>query len=326
MRTHSSWHCPFRAVLLAATLCGASPGSARAGLDPASVRETPLGSPVALRADVILDRAALEGFGVPRPSALAFDGEGALYILDASSRRVVKLDPGGKLLHSVGGYGDDPASLTLPVEIIVDRRESLLVLDRARGALIAFDRAGSFLASRPFEDDLAEATKEPGARLLLDVFGRLWVLLPRERDLVPLDDRLRRARTARFLTPEDGLREPALASPLPGGDGWLYDAEARALRRFRSSGALGAPTDTASLEVSALATDRAGYLYAADPATQRILVMDPRGGRVLERMLGGPGAPWIPTAVAWSRLDRVAVADRARGEVQILAVDRGAAP
>jgi DNA-binding beta-propeller fold protein YncE len=326
MRTHPSWHCLFRVVLLAATLCGASPGSALAGLDPASVRETPLGPPVALRTDLVLDRAALEGFGVPRPSALAFDGEGALYILDASSRRVVKVDPSGKLLHSVGGYGDDPASLTLPEEIIVDRRESLLVLDRARGALIAFDRAGSFLASRPFEEDLAEATKEPGARLLLDVFGRFWVLLPRERDLVPLDDRLRRARTARFLTPEDGLREPALVSPLPGGDGWLYDAGARALRRFRSSGALGAPPDTASIEVSALATDRAGYLYAADPALQRVFVIDPRGGLVFERVLGGPGAPWVPTAVAWSRLDRVAVADRKRGEVQVLSVVRGATP
>ena len=324
MRTHSSWHRSFGTVLIAATLCGASPGSARAGLDPASIRETPLGAPAALRADVVLDRDALAGFGVPRPTALAFDGDGALYILDASSRRVVKLDPRGKFLHSVGGYGDDPASLTLPEEIIVDRRESLLVLDRARGSLVAFDRTGSFLATRPFEDDLAEAAREPGARLLLDVFGRLWLLLPRERDLVPLDDRLRRARTARFLTPEDALQEPALASPLPGGDGWLYDGGSHALRRYRSSGALGAPADTASIEMSALATDRAGYLYAADPVTQRLVVRDPGGRVVIERMLGGPGVPWTPTSVAWSRLDRVAVADRARGEIQILAVERGA--
>lgn len=326
MRTRSSWHRPFRAVLLAATLCGATPGSVRAGLDPASIREAPLGAPAALRADLILDRAALDAWGVPRPSALAFDGEGALYILDASSRRVVKLDSAGKFLHSVGGYGDDAASLTLPEEIVVDRRESLLVLDRARGALVAFDRAGSFLATRTFEDDLAEATREPGARLLLDVFGRLWVLLPRERDLVPVDDQLRRSRTARFLTPEDGLSEPALVAPLPGGDGWIYDAGSRALRRYRASGALGAPPDTASIDVAALATDRAGFVYAADPVEQRLVVMDPRGHVVLERVLGGPSAPWKPTAVAWSRLDRVAVADRARGEVQILAVDRGAAP
>lgn len=326
MRTRSSWHRSFRIVILAATLCGASPGSARAGLDPASIREMPLGAPVALRSMLLFDRAALAAWGVPRPSALAFDGEGALYILDATSRRVVKLDEDGKFLHSVGGYGDDPASLTLPEDLVVDRRESLLVLDRARGALVAFDRAGSFLASRPFEGDLGEASREPGTRLLLDVFGRLSLLLPRERDLVPLDDRLGRSRTARFLTPEDGLLEPALVSPLPGGDGWLFDAGARTLRRFRSSGALAPAADTASIDLVALATDRAGYLYAADAVGQRLVVFHPRGGRVLERLLGGPTAPWKPTAIAWSRIDRVAVADRSRGEVQILAVDRGAAP
>ena len=325
MRTHP-WHRSFRIAVLAAAFCGASQGSARAGLDPSSIRETPLGAPVGLRTEIVLDRATLAGWGVPRPSALRYDGEGALYILDAGSRRVVKIDAAGKLLHSVGGYGDDPASLTLPEDLVVDRRESLLVLDRARGALVAFDRAGSFLASRPFEDDLGEASREPGARLNLDVFGRLWLLLPRERDLVPLDDRLRRARTARFLTPEDGLTEPALVAPLPGGDGWIYDAGRRALRRFRSSGALGTAADSTGFEVSAIETDRAGYLYAADPGEDRLVVIDPTGATVFVRLLGGPSVPWTPTAVAWSRLDRVAVADRARGEVQILAVDRGTAP
>jgi len=326
MRNRSPWHRSIRLVVLAVSLCGASPGSARAGLDPGLLREAPLGTPTGLRFERIIDRATLESWGVPRPSALAFDGEGALYVLDAASRRIVKLDAEGRLLHSVGGYGDDPASLALPEDLVVDRRESLLVLDRARGALVAFDRAGSFLASRPFEDDLGEEVRGPGARLLLDVFGRLWLLLPRERDLVPLDDRLRRSRTARFLTPEDALQEPGLASPLLGGDGWIYDRGARSLRRFRVSGALGAAPDTTSIDVAALATDRAGYLYAADPTEQRLVVYGPSGGRVLTRTLGGPTVPWIPTAVAWSRLDRVAVADRTRGEIQILAVDRGAAP
>lgn len=326
MRNRSPWHRSIGLVVLAVLLHGATPGSARAGLDSAVIRETPLGTPVGLRFERILDRATLDGWGVPRPSALAFDGEGALYILDAASRRVVKLDAEGKLLHTVGGYGDDPASLALPEDLVVDRRESLLVLDRARGALVAFDRAGSFLASRPFDGELGEEVLRPGARLLLDVFGRLWLLLPRERDLVPLDDRLGRSRTARFLTPEDALRQPALASPLPGGDGWIYDAGARTLRRFRSSGALGPAADSTAVDVAALATDRAGYLYAADTAEQRLVVYAPSGGHVLTRALGGPTVPWIPTAVAWSRLDRIAVADRLRGEIQILAVDREAAP
>jgi sugar lactone lactonase YvrE len=318
------------ALLLAALVCGANPATVCGGLSPASLRDAPLGAPVALRTERILDRATLTAWGVGRPTRLAYDGEGALYILDVQSRRVVKLDADGRLLHSVGGYGDDPASLALPEDLAVDRRESLLVLDRARGAVTAYDKTGAFLTSQELGGDLHEDARVSGARLLLDTFGRLWLLNPRDRDLVPLDERLKRDRTGRFLTPEDSLRAPALAAALPGGDGWIYDEDAAVLRRFRSSGALGAattPSDSGSeSRVTGLAVDRAGFLFAADVEGQRILVFDLGGTRRLARVLGGPASPWRPSAIAWSRLDRIAIADPHRGEVQVLAVERGGTP
>src|SRR5689334_5262085 len=50
------------------------------------------GPPVALRTEIVLDRTTLENLRVPNPSQIAFDPAGNLYVLDASSRRVVKLD------------------------------------------------------------------------------------------------------------------------------------------------------------------------------------------------------------------------------------------
>src|SRR5207249_5971911 len=112
--------------------------------------------PRALRVERILDRDALEQAGIRRPSRLAYDSDGNLHVLDAETRRITKLDPRGRVLYEVGGYGSDETSLELPQDLALDRDQSLLVLDRGRGALVAFDRAGRFLGRRPFQGAASE--------------------------------------------------------------------------------------------------------------------------------------------------------------------------
>jgi streptogramin lyase len=264
---------------------------------------------------------------VTRPTRLAFDAEGALYILDAARRRLVKVDPQGHLLHEVAVSGEDVASRAEPADVVVDARGSVLVLDRAAAAVLAYDKSGALLAEQPFADDLKEEARDPRAALLLDAFGRLWLLAPRERDLVRLDASLGRERAGRFLTPEDSVAVPAAAAALPNGETWIADAPAGALRRFRASGALArgasVPDSTGALAVASLAADRSGYAYAGDVRGQRILVLGQDGGLVLERWLGSDRAAWRPSALAWSPLDRLAAADPERGEVQIFAIERG---
>ena len=288
------------------------------------------GPPVALRTEIVLDRTTLEGLRVPNPSQIAFDPAGNLYVLDASSRRVVKLDPRGGLLFDLGGYGTDEASFSLPSDLIVDRRESLLVLDRGKNAVIAFDSAGHFLGDRTVGDDVAAEAFAPEARLLIDPFGALWLLGVRERDLIPLDDQLRRARTSRYLAPEESLGTAAAATFLPSGDVWAFDGRAIALRHFGSSGRLlhtvSLADSTGAARASALASDPDGYVYVADPGEQRVLVYDSEGRLLLARTMGGSGSPWKPAALAVGRSDRLAIADPERGEIQILSIQRAVSP
>ncbi|MGH7682375.1 MAG: hypothetical protein ACRENN_10370, partial [Candidatus Eiseniibacteriota bacterium] len=68
-------------------------------------REAAPAPPLALKTERVYDRERLEAMGVPRPSRLAFDGTGNLYVLDQQSRRVVKLDPSGAPAVELGGYG-----------------------------------------------------------------------------------------------------------------------------------------------------------------------------------------------------------------------------
>lgn len=322
------------AVLAAASSIAAflAAGTAPRTLHAApAIRQAQAGPPAALRSELVLDRATLESWGVPRPSRLAFDAEGALYILDSGRRRLVKIGADGRFLHEVSVSGADPASTAEPADVCVDARGSVLVLDRAAAAILAYDRGGALLAARPFAPDLAEEARDPRASVLLDAFGRLWLVAPRERDLVRLTASLARERAGRFLTPEDSVGSPAGAAGSPNGAVWIADATSGTLRRYHASGALAGRVRTAdsteASAVTALASDASGYVYAADKAGQRIVVLAPDGARTLERPLGGGDRPWRPVALSWSPRDRLAVADAERGEVQLFAVERtGAAP
>lgn len=317
------------ATLSALLLLGLGLSSFARASTPISREATPA-LPRALKTERVYDRERLNALGVPRPSRLVFDGAGNLYVLDPQSRRVVKLDPSGAPSVELGGYGEDAGSFSLPSDLAIDSRQSLLVLDRGKGAVIAFDGAGHWLASRALGDDVAPEAFAPAARLLVDPFGSLWILAARERDLVPLDERLRRARQSRFLAPEDSLGTPSSALFLPGGGGWVYDQDAAALRRFdtggRLVGAVSLSDSSVTTRAADLAADAAGYLYVADAEGQRILVCGPDGSILFARVLGGSKIPWRPAALAVDKHDRIAIADPDRGEIQILAIERGASP
>jgi sugar lactone lactonase YvrE len=321
---------PLLRSALAASIASAMLALSPAGAAPPISLEGPAGPPLALRTERILDREALEALGVPRPSRLKYDTSGNLYVLDAVSRRVVKLDPRGTPLLDLGGYGEDEASFTVPCDLAVDARQSLLVLDRGKGAVIAFDGNGRFLAARSLAPDVATEAFAPSARLMVDPFGALWLLAPRSRDLLPLDERLARSRRSRFLAPEESLGAVAGAAFLPGGGVWIHDPDAGALRRFGASGRLlgtvSLRDSTGFAAPSELAADGGGYLYVPDVEGQRILVYDPQGVLRFTRPLGGSSVPWRPAGLAISRLDRVAIADPDRGEIQIFTIERGNAP
>jgi streptogramin lyase len=296
-----------------------------------AIRQAESGPPEALRSERILDRATLESWGVPRPTRLAFDADGALYILDSGRRRLVKVGPDGVLLHEVSLSGDDPASTTEPADVLVDARGSVLILDRASASILAFDKSGALLAARPLAADLADEARDPRASLLQDAFGRLWLLAPRERDLIRLDASLARDRAGRFLTPEDAVGAPGAAVASPNGETWIADLASGTLRRFHASGAVAGAVSTADsaaaalpVRVAALAADAFGYVYAADLAGQRILVFAEDGSRATERVLGGGTHAWRPAALAWGAQDRLAAADAERGEVQIFRIERAA--
>jgi len=316
----------FIAILLAAF----APAAVCPAGAPATTGETPRGEPRTLRAERLLDRDWLRERGIEAPSRLAFDDAGALYVLDGSARRVIRLP-----LESAGAdrygepaadrYGEEMAASWIPSDLALDLRGSLLVLDRASASVAAYARRGEALGDRDLDPPLQDEARAAGARLLRDPYGELWLLAPRERDLVSLDARLRRRRVGRYLLPEASLEFPVAAAFLPRGGGWIADAGNGVLRRFEATGRLSATAhapDSIAFEPSDLASDATGAVYASDAAGCRVIAFGPDGAPLAIHWLSGDGRPWRPAAIAWSPADRIAVADPGRGEIWILAVVR----
>jgi hypothetical protein len=322
-----------RAIALLAVAAAASIPAHSASV-AAPVTAPGAGLPRALRAERLLDRAWLRARGIDVPSRLAFDDAGGLYVIDGRGRRVVRLalDPASSDRYAeaaADAYGEEIASSWIPADLALDVRGSLLALDRASGSIVAYARRGEALGGRDLDPSLRDEARSAGARLLRDPYGELWLLAPRERDLVSLDDRLRRRRVARYLVPEDSIEAPVAAAFLPRGGGWVADAGRGHLRRFEATGRLAAtarPADSLAFEPTDLAADGAGVVYAADAAGGRVIAFGPSGAVAAVHWLTGAGPAWRPGAIAWSVDDRLAVADPARGEIWILAVERDDSP
>jgi phage tail-like protein len=124
----------------------------------------------------------------------------------------------------------------------------------------------------------------------------------------------------------DYMASQAAAEPPPGlaldVDGDIYRVdETGLLVVVRCDGSsVRMPCEPGVLaQPAGLALDRRGYLYAADPAAHRVVVLDPDDGTV-RTILGGGGPAGIllePVDVAVSPSGRIYIADRAGGRVAV---------
>jgi sugar lactone lactonase YvrE len=324
-------------MVLLAFAATASAGAPDGSSAPETRARAPLaGEPRSFRAERLLDREWLRAHGIETPSKLAFDDAGALYVLDVRDRRVVRIPLGASDgdRYGDGGpaaerYGEEFATSWLPSDLVVDLRGSILVLDRAAGSVVALSRRGEALGDREIDPSLREEARASGARLLRDPYGELWLLSPRERDLVSLDSRLRRRRVGRFLVPEESIEAPVAAAFLPRGGGWIADGGRGILRRFETTGRISATAraaDSIAFMPTDVATDATGSVFAADAAGCRVIAFEPGGRQLATHWLSGGARAWRPAAIAWSPNDRVAVADPERGEIWILSVEREGSP
>jgi len=121
--------------------------------------------------------------GIAGPAIMAIhsavlDSNGDIYFTDTFNHRVIKINPQGRFLYSIGERGSGPGEFWYPkglVSLTVDGREAIAVCDSWNHRIQMFETSGALLATfggiGQGEDDFYEPVAA-----LADDDGALWVL------------------------------------------------------------------------------------------------------------------------------------------------------
>jgi len=221
--------------------------------------------------------------GLIDPTGIAVDTFGRVYVTDAGSHRLLRLDTQGKPTAEFGSLGSDPSQLQRPSGVALLGTLGVAVLDRDNRRVVTVDLFGRPLGTLI---DLAsiELERRVGridASAIASDRGGALALLDRERDRVLLFDF-----AGRFVREVGGL-----------------GATAGSFRGLRG-----------------LAYGPRGELVCADRGNARLQRLD-AGGRVAATwpVAVTPGAASLPLAVDAG--GRVAMADEAGGTLRLWSAD-----
>lgn len=113
-----------------------------------SIRSPSATSPAAGRGGAAASGAGGAGDQFLRPSDVAFDGEGNIFVADGhgSNARIAKFDRNGRFLKSWGSRGADAGQFDTPHSIATDARGNVYVADFGNKRIQVFDGGGTFVA------------------------------------------------------------------------------------------------------------------------------------------------------------------------------------
>ena len=114
-----------------------------------------------------------------KPSDVAFDAAGNVYVADGGNFRVLKFSPDGAVIGDFGEKGTAPGQFNFPHSLVIDQTGRLLVADRENKRVQVFDTAGKYLS----------AWQDIGYPYMLALApdGGIWMTDARADKLIQLD-------------------------------------------------------------------------------------------------------------------------------------------
>jgi DNA-binding beta-propeller fold protein YncE len=266
--------------------------------------------------DFILGDQPAPRLALIKPSAIAVDSAGILYVTDVGIPEVFRIDPiAESFLPFSGGL---PGGFQAPVGIAV-RGDTVWVADAEARTVDVFRTNGDYLATvqGPFVRPTAVAADSATA-YVVDAGAAAIVALGRDGSRRTLVDG-RRDTSLRLNTPTN----------LTVGDSVglaVVDALNFRVVRFTAdghvAGTFGRQGDAAGLfaRPRGIARDRDGHLYVVDALHDAVMIFSPAGDFLLsfgDHGVEGPGRFQLPAGIAIGRDDRIYVADSYNHRIQI---------
>jgi hypothetical protein len=247
---------------------------------------------------------------------LEFDGQGRLYVLDASSFRVVVVGTDGTYEREFGRQGDGPGEISSPIGMVVGPDGSVAILDARRRAFIRFGPEGEYVGDSRASFGITPAEQYPrlagpGEVVFLGLGLDIGSLMAAAAGGGGGDSAGRGARGAGAGAGQSG-RGAAPAQRGGGGRG--------------GAGFLGALTETTPSRKVSLAAGTSETIYEAwrpqVPTTAAVADGDPRAA--MERVFRATSAGFIPLVHFGTFADgRVAVVDSSTYRIEIIGAEGG---
>ncbi len=269
-----------------------APSGAVSAPAPAPVNGAKISAGPPVSAQVTLKIGASSGLHNPR--GVAVDGSGNIYVVDTGDNRVLKFDPSGKELLSLGAKGSAPGQFLQALVAAISPQGDLVVLDSATGWIQVFSPAGKLL-NRVGGPDVAFyhpaglAVAPDGTIMVADTGGNRIVLIGPDGKPRPS---LSAAGKEPFSQPTDIYVDPR------GGLHVYQTARAKTPSVFyhltptgELKGSWIAPDAPSTLDTPRAALAADGRLYVTDPANQQIRVYDASGASYHLLLLEGSDLP-----------------------------------
>ena len=125
-----------------------------------------------------------KGFGNAKfhsPSGVFIMGD-VLYVADTNNHRIQKLTIGGQFLQTFGQRGSGQGQLMLPMSVIVDQRDRLIVSDYGNDRVVVLDQVGTWLLTIIGNVTGNQAFQKPRG-LALDPQGNIHVAASRSNTI-----------------------------------------------------------------------------------------------------------------------------------------------
>lgn len=260
-----------------------------------------------------------------RPSDVAFDTAGNLYIADTGNGRVLMFNGRGRFLRKIGRTGTGMGRFRVPIGIAVSDDGFVYVADQAGNKVVCFDADGKV----EWEIKVKSPTKP------LVVGSKLYIA---NRNGVTVHERITGSRLFRFGKAGRAEGEFNYAVGLAvGKSGMIYVSDLNNLRiqAFDKTGnfrwVVGKPPTQLSGSKrrfglpAGVALDERGLLYVVDAFKHRVEVLDPNGRTVARLSQRGEkeGQLYFPQGIAYWQEGIFAIADKYNDRIQVVEITVG---
>jgi sugar lactone lactonase YvrE len=266
-----------------------------------------------------------------RPTGVAFDEQGNIYVADTGKKRVVIFDSAGNYVTTYGDAGDQPTQLWEPIGIAVNTDGRSYVLDKGKKKIVIFDAQHRPQKVMKFDDYPLAVTI---AR------NRLYVAMV--AGIVEFDLDGNKAITGYLGRGQNPGQFDTPGGVAVGADGTIYVADSlnyriQAIKDGKPLWQYGKPIPPGQAVMyngadrkfglpSSIAADENGYLYVVDGLSSELIVLDTKG-QFVERVgdVGhDDGTFYYPDGIAYKG-GRLAIADKFNDRVEVFSVPTAAA-